>query len=156
MAREFAHACLMTLLPALRVPSEALQMVRAFANDQMIIPTQKENDLIRGFATPEWPRLMAKRPRRQNLAGGCIVRRPRFFGPPHHHPRKKNAGAADVRPVLVLRPAARLRVPPGRPVIPDVERGSGRIFRAIPREMRAPTGALYSSRGARRGASREI
>ena len=66
MQDEFAKACMLSFLFALRVRSETLARIRAFRNDQLMeFPPQDEKDLINAVSIGDEQFLVAKSPRRE-------------------------------------------------------------------------------------------
>ena len=76
---EFAHAAFLSFLFALRVPSETLQLRRAFRGDQLLeFSPHPDKALIGSVSVGGEAFIVAKFSYRKNVPGGCILRRPCF------------------------------------------------------------------------------
>ena len=79
VAIEFEQACRMSFLIAFRVPSETLQLVRAYRADEICaFSPHREKASIWVRTTPDGCFLVAKFKWRKNITGGCVLRRPCF------------------------------------------------------------------------------
>ena len=126
---EFDQACWMSFLFAFRVPSETLRMQMAFRNDDIsAFSPQKEKVLIGIRDGPDGQFLVVEMKRGKNLTQGCVLRLPCFC----------TAGlplANACRPVHILWPAIRPRVPPCDHLFSAVNaRNFNRIFSRRPSE----------------------
>ena len=102
-----AQICYISFLFALRVPSEALQIRRAYMDDDLTsFDPVKDRALIALRGPPSCPKLVLRLARRKNLAHGCILPRPCFCEP---SPSK----AAKLCPVHAIWPAIAALVKPG-------------------------------------------
>ena len=80
-SREFPQAAFLSFLFAFRVPSETLQLRRAYSADELLVfAPQQDPALIGSQVVDGGPFLVAKLSYRKNITGGCIMRRPCFFG----------------------------------------------------------------------------
>ena len=78
VASEFPHACWMSLLIAFRVPSETMQLVRAYKNAELCaFSPQREKALIGIRTAPDGFFLVTKFKRRKIISGGCVLLLPR-------------------------------------------------------------------------------
>ena len=150
-ASEFAQACWRSFLFAFRVPSETLQLVRAYRGDEInAFSPQKEKALIGIRTTPDGCFLVTKFKWRKNITGGCVLRRPCFCtgGRP---------AARACCPVHVLWPSIRERVSPGEPLFTAANsRNFNGILRAVLSRLRVLAAPRYSSHGFRLGAAQEL
>ena len=148
---EFAQAFWLSFLFAFRVPSETLQLVRAYTDDEITAFTPyREKALIGLRTTPQGSFLVTKFKWRKNIAGGCILRMPCFRS-------GDQASSRSYCPVHVLWPAIRGRVPPGEPLFSAVNRRNfNRILKAALSRPKADSAARYTSHGFRRGAVQEL
>ena len=77
---EFAQASFVSFLFSSRVPSGALQMRRAYADDPLTVFSPQREKAITGVRFDgDEPFLIAMLAWRKNWPGGCILRRPCFF-----------------------------------------------------------------------------
>ena len=148
---EFAQARGMSVLFPFRVPSETMQLVRTYRNDEICaFSPHLEKTLIGIRTTPDGCFLVAKFKWRKNITGGCVPRRPCFCC-------GDRPDALAFCPVHVLWPAIRERVPPGQPLFTTVNsRNFNRITRAVLTRLRITASKRYSSHGFRRGAAQEL
>ena len=78
---EFAQEACRSCLFAFRVPSEAPQLRRAYADDPLLVfAPQREKAIIGVRLDGDEPFLVAKLSWRKNFPGDCILRRPCFCG----------------------------------------------------------------------------
>ena len=105
---EFAQACFFSFLFSFRVPSETLQLRRAYNTDDLEGFTPQLEKALIGVRTIDGQDfLLVKLTTRKNLTSGCILRRPCFC---HLAARK----ASQLCPVHVMWAAVRHRVDPGQ------------------------------------------
>ena len=148
---EFAQACWMSFLFAFRVPSESLQLTRAYRNDEInACSPQREKAIIGIRTSPDGCILVAKLKWRKNITGGCILRRPCFC-------QGDRPASVACCPVHSLWPAIRARVPPGAPLFSAVDgRYFNNILRAVLTRSNVDEASRFSSYGFRRGAAQEL
>ena len=148
---EFAQAAFLSFLFAFRVPSETLQLKRAYRGDRLLsFSPQSDKALIGPMSVGGELFLVAKLSYRKNLAGGCILRRPCFCN-------LASARARLLCPIHVFWAAIRRRVDPGAPLFRAVNRGNfNRQLKAIFGRLCIPDADRYSSHGFRRGTAQEL
>ena len=87
---------------------------------------------------------------RSNVIGGCIIRRPCFFG-------GDRPASSAFFPVHVIWPAIRARVPPDSPLFSTVnERNFNRTPRAVLLKLHVADALRYIPHGIRRGTAQEL
>ena len=148
---EFAQAAFLSFLFAFRVPSETLQLKRAYRGDQLLtFSPQPDKALIGPMSVGGELFLVAKLSYRKNLPGGCILRRPCFCN-------LASSRARLLCPIHVFWAAIRRRVDPGTPLFRAVNRGNfNRQLKAIFGRLCIPDADRYSSHGFRRGTAQEL
>ena len=148
---EFAQSAFFSFLFSFRVPSEALQLRRAFDDDPLtVFAPQREKAIIGVRFDGAEPFLIVNLAWRKNLPGGCILRRPCFCN-------LANPKAKKLRPVHIFWRNIRRRVDPGAPLFVAVNRRNfNRTLKAVLARMGIPEAERYSSRAFRRGTSQEL
>ena len=148
---EFAQAAFLSFLFALRVPSETLQLRRAFRDDQLLaFSPQTKKALICTAVVGGATFLVTKFSWRKNMAGGCILRRPCFCSLGRRH-------ATSLFPLHSFWAEIRRRVAPGELLFRAVNRGNfNRMLEAVCAQIHIPDAGRYSSHGFRRGAAQEL
>ena len=136
---------------ALRVPSETLRLIRAYANDPItqFIP-QEEKALIAVRCHDQTPVLVIKFAFRKNLRNGCILMRPCLC-------RESDQRAQKLCPVHVIWELIKDRVDPGDPLFPGWSANKvNRTLKILMAELGFDQGGKYSSHAFRRGATNEV
>ena len=148
---EFPQEAFLSFLLSFRVPSEALQLRRAYADDPLtVFSPQREKAIIGVRFDGDEPFLIVKLAWRKNLPGGCILRHPCFCN-------LTNAKAKKLRPVHIFWKNIRSRVAPGAQLFVAVNRRNfNRTLKAALARMGTPEAERYSSHAFRRGASQEL
>ena len=148
---EFAQACLLSFLFSFRVPSETLELRRAFRNDRLTeFSPQKKKALMGIRLVGKQVYLVAKFSFRKNHTGGVIMKRPCFCG-------LDNDLARLTCPVHSLWPAVQKRVHPGDRLFSAVNRRNfNRRLKAILAKMGVPQAHRFSSHAFRRGSAQEM
>ena len=148
---EFGQLAFIAFLFALRVPSEALPLRRAFAYDDLEgFRPMRDPALISLRGSANNPCLVLRLATRKNLPSGCIMRRPCFCD---------IAKCAEHRlcPVHFLWPLIRARVPAGKALFPPYSgRNVNAVLRAVLTKLSVPEASRFSPRGFRRGAAQEL
>ena len=148
---EFAQLCFISFLFSLRVPSEALLMLRAYSDDpiEKFVP-QADKVLI---GTRSWRGidcLIVKMSWRKNLSGGCILRRPCLCG-------DKNPRAQKICPPHRVWPLLAERVSSGERVFPSFRKNNvNQLLKLNLRILGFSDGHLYTSKAFRRGSTQEL
>ena len=148
---EFAQIRFISFLFPLRVPSEALLMIRAFSDDpiERFVP-QADKVLI---GTRSWNGidcLIIKMSWRKNLTGGCILRRPCLC-------EDSNLRAQRICPPHRIWPLLAERVSSGERVFPSFRKNNvNQLLKLNLRLVGFSDGHLYTSKAFRRGATQEL
>ena len=131
-----------------RVPSETPHLRRAYsAGDLAAFSPHPEKALISVRTIEGESCLSFKIPRRKNLPGGCILRRPCFCG-------MAGPRAQQLPPSHIFRALIRCREAPGAPLFSAFNRrNSNRPIKAITAHLDVPDARRFSSHGFRRGAT---
>ena len=148
---EFGWLAYFAYLFALRVPSEALGVRRAFSNDPLEGFLPLKNELLVGVRGPAGEeKLIFRLASRKHLPAGCILVRPCFCG-------LRNGAAHALCPVHVFWPAIQERVRPGQLLFPSyTRRNFNCVLRAVLKKLSIPFAERFSSHGFRRGAAQEL
>ena len=148
---EFAQAAMLSFLFSFRVPSETLQLQRAYYTDDIDAFTPQTEKALMGVRFEgDIPFLVCKLSRRKNLTSGCILRRPCFC----HLSAKK---AASICPVHVFWQWIRCRVDPGAFIFGSINQGNfNRVLKTVLAQLGIPEAARYSSHAFRRGTTQEL
>ena len=136
---------------ALRVPSEALRLVRAFKDDRIteFIP-QTDKALIGTRTFKGTTVLVIKFAFRKNIRNGCILMRPCLC-------QEESRVANDLCPVHRIWPCIRDQVQAGEPLFPSLTANTvNRQLKATMTALGFDQGGLYSSHAFRRGATQEV
>ena len=145
---EFGQLAFIAFLFALRVPSEALILRRAFANDELEGFRPMKDSALIGLRGPSSnPSLVLRLATRKNLPLGCIMKRPCFCD---------IAKCVEHRlcPVHYLWPIIRARVSAGELLFPTYSgRNVNAVLRAVLKKLSISEAERYSSHGFRRGAA---
>ena len=146
-----ARDSFLSFLVSFRVPSGAPHLRRAYsAGDLAAFSPHPDKSLISVRTIDIVHLLVAKQARRKNLPGGCILRRPCFFG-------LTSLRAQHLCPVRTCWALIRCRVAPGAPLFPSVNRRNfNRSPNAIMAQLGIPEAHRYSSHGFRRGTTQEL
>ena len=148
---EFAEAAFFSFLFAIRGPSGALQLRRAYSSDNLLAFSPTPGKALIGIASVGCELfLVSKFAQRKNITNGCILRRPCFCNLGTDH-------AASLRPVRCFWPSVRRRVAPGQPLFRRINVGNfNRMLKAILAKLSVPDAMRFSSHGFRRGAAQEL
>ena len=136
---------------SLRVPSEALQLRRAFGDDQIAeFITQNDKALIVVRPFERTAALIIKLSRRQNLDGGCILRRPLLC-------QTGSKSGARICPPRRIWPLIRERVRPCE-LTPNqfTKNNSNANMELVLRKLKFKDAHKYTSKALRRGATQEL
>ena len=148
---EFAQLAYVSFLFALRVPSEALTLVRSYKSDDItqFLP-QAERALIGLKGLPGEEKLVLRFNRRKNLPQGCIMTRPCFC-------QLSTTVAHQLCPVHFSWPLIRARVKSGAKLFPNYyDTKSNNTIKAVLAKLGIANAHRYSSHGFRRGAANEL
>ena len=147
----FARLCYISFLFMLRVPSEALPLIRAPVDELLLSDSSPSSQAVIGLREFQGhTRLVLRLARRKNAPRGFTAMRPCFCGanallPKHNCP-------IHVFWAEVLRNTA-----PGQPLFPTlVNKNINRVLRASLGRIAVPDSERYSSHGFRRGAATAI
>ena len=148
---EFAQEAYLSFLFALRVPSETLQLRRAYSADELLSFSPQPDKALIGLANADGEQfLVVKMSWRKNITAGCIMRRPCFC-------HLGSELAVGLCPVHSIWPAVRRRVGCGEPLFKKVYVGNfNRILKTVLAKLSVPEAERYSSHGFRRGAAQEL
>ena len=149
---EFGLLAYVAYLFALRVPSEALPLRRAFTKDCLddFLPMTKRTAVLGIRGAPPNESLILRLASRKNLPAGCILRRPCFC-------TLSKVLAHALCPVHFFWPAVRRRCPSGELLFPSITRRNvNEILRAILKKIELPYAERFSSHAFRRGAASEL
>ena len=149
---EFGLLAYVAYLCALRVPSEALPLRRAFTRDCLgdFLPLKSRKALLAVRGAPPNESLTLRLASRKNLPAGCILRRPCFC-------TLTKVAAHALCPVHFFWPAARRRCQSGELLFPSITRRDvNDILREVLKKLELPYAERYSSHGFRRGAASEL
>ena len=150
-AIEFAQSAFLSVLFALRGPSETLQLRMEYSSDNLLaFPPHPDKALIGISAVGDELFLAAKFAWRKNITGGRILRRPCFCD-------LGDAQAVLLCPVHCFWPAVRRRVAPGQLLFRMVNVGNfNRMMEDASPKMLVPEAHRFSSHGFRRGKAQEL
>ena len=145
------QACFLSYLFALRVPSEAMRLVRAFADGRMAEFAPQEDKALAGARSFKGTEVSAiKFPVRKNIRNGCILMMPCLC-------EEEMVTANALCPAHMAWPSIRDRVAAGDPLFPSMAANSfNRHLKGTMTATGVPQGGLYSSHAFRRGATQEV
>ena len=147
----FAQLSFMSFLYALRAPSEALKLRRAYEDDDLAGQApMKDLALIGTRCETHCECLVIRFARRKNLPSGCILSRPCFCN-------LASTKAKKLRPVHVIWPAIAARVRPGGKLFPGFsDQNANAQIRDVLKKLEAPSAQSYTSHGYRWVAAQEL
>ena len=148
---EFAQLAFLSFLFALRVPSEALTLERAYKRDELSDFLPIKGRALIGLRGPEGQeRLIIRLARRKNLPQGCIMARPCFC-------ELSSEIAHQLCPVHFFWPLVTQRVRSGEKLFPSYSATkANNALKAILTKLNVTHANKYSSHGFRRGAANEL
>ena len=148
---QFGQLCYLSYLFSLRVPSETLQIRRAYHDDPLTQFVHQEDRALMGIRKYENNELLVlKFARRKNIRGGCVLFRPCICY--ENHPR-----AIGLCPIHTVWPIIARNTPPGCVVFSTFSPTSiNRTLKCVMTKIGYADGARYSSHAFRRGATQEI
>ena len=147
----FAQLSFLAFLYALRVPSEALVMKRAFVDDNLTGHAPMKSGILIGLrGLPGHECLAIRFKRRKNLPYGRILPRPCFC-------KIAAPSARRLCPVRAFWPSIASRVKCGQKLLPSFSAQSvNRAIKAVLKKPDAPYAESYTSHGYRLGATQEL
>ena len=147
----FAQLSFIAFLYALRVPSEALILRRAFLDDDLTGYAPMRTEALIGLRGPQGHECLVLRfLRRKNLPNGCILSRPCFC-------KLAAKPARKLCPVHAFWPAIMARVRCGELLFPSFSaQNVNKTIKAVLAKLGIPFAESYTSHGYRRGATQEL
>ena len=148
---EFAQIAYISFLFALRIPSETLQLIRAYKGGDLDRFSPQAERALTGLNGPKGhERLIIRFTRRKNLPQGCIVAMPCFC-------KLAERAAHQLCPVHFFWPLITCRVRPGAKLFSNYyDTKVNNTLKAVLRKLKIPNAERYSSHGFRRGAANEL
>ena len=147
----FAQLSFISFLYALRVPSEALILRRAYLSDDLTgFEPMRDTALIGLRGPPGHECLVIRFLRRKNLPNGCILSRPCFC-------KLEAKSAKRLCPIHAFWPAIASRVKCGEELFSGfTPQNVNTTIKAVLHKLGVPHADCYTSHGYRRGAAQEL
>ena len=154
LSSEFGRLCYLAYVFILRLPSEALPVVRASLTDDLLKRTPLPGDcpalIGTRFLADSSERVVLKLRSRKATRGGAILMRPCFCD-------TDDLGAKGICPIHDWWPAVCSSTSWGEPLFPSLRsKNINRILKGMLRSLKVPEADSYSTHAFRRGASMEL